>query len=196
MTCAVFIDFLNEKLLGKLILPSTSSECIDLKEEKNKCPNLLSKVSLYDLGKFVAINHDAVDGLDFRQIIPVKDLFKKCDAIILGEKNNHPYILVIDLKSTALKIDNHKKKMRAGKLFIETFNLFLDEYQNEFGCYENIMTWEKHYIILHCNIQKSTTGNLLINSANNHLNPRYIYTLNESNLSLKTLQGKKDLLVW
>ena len=195
MTCTPFIDFLNKQLLPKLILPSTSSECIELKEEKNKSPDLLSKVSLYDLGKFVAINHDAVDGIDVRQIIPVKDLFKKCDAIILGEKDSTPYILIIDLKSTALKIDNHKKKMKAGKLFIDMFNLFLCEYKDNLGHYEDITTWEKHYIILHCNVQKSTTGNLTPDIPNSHVNPRYIFATDASTLSLKSLQGKKELLL-
>lgn len=195
MTCAAFIDFLNQKLLAKLVLTATSSESIDLLETKNKSPDLLSKVSLSELGHFVAINHDAVDGLDVREIIPVKDLFKKCDAIILGEKDNQPYILVIDLKSTVLKVDNHRKKMKAGKLFIDMFNLFLSEYKDNFGYYENISNWEKHYIILHCNVQKSTTGNLIPDSPNTYINPRYIYSSNDSVLKLKVLQGKRELLL-
>lgn len=195
MTCAAFIDFLNQKLLAKLVLPATSLESIDLLETKNRTSELLSKVSLSELGNFVAINHDAVDGLDVREIIPVKDLFKKCDAIILGEKDNQPYILLIDLKSTVLKIDNHRKKMKSGKLFVDMFNLFLSEYRDNFGFYEDISCWEKHYIILHCNIQKSTTGNLVPDSPNTHLNPRYIFSLNDSIIKLKTLQGKKELLL-
>lgn len=195
MTCVAFIDFLNQKLLAKLVLTATSSESIDLLETKNKSPDLLSKVSLSELGHFVAINHDAVDGLDVREIIPVKDLFKKCDAIILGEKDNQPYILVIDLKSTVLKVDNHRKKMKAGKLFIDMFNLFLSEYKDNFGYYENISNWEKHYIILHCNVQKSTTGNLIPDSPNTYINPRYIYSSNDSVLKLKVLQGKRELLL-
>lgn len=195
MTCAAFLDFLNQKLLAKLVLTATSSESIDLLETKNKSPDLLSKVSLSELGHFVAINHDAVDGLDVREIIPVKDLFKKCDAIILGEKDNQPYILVIDLKSTVLKVDNHRKKMKAGKLFIDMFNLFLSEYKDNFGYYENISNWEKHYIILHCNVQKSTTGNLIPDSPNTYINPRYIYSSNDSVIKLKVLQGKRELLL-
>ena len=195
MTCAAFLDFLNQKLLAKLVLTATSSESIDLLETKNKSPDLLSKVSLSELGHFVAINHDAVDGLDVREIIPVKDLFKKCDAIILGEKDNQPYILVIYLKSTVLKVDNHRKKMKAGKLFIDMFNLFLSEYKDNFGYYENISNWEKHYIILHCNVQKSTTGNLIPDSPNTYINPRYIYSSNDSVIKLKVLQGKRELLL-
>jgi hypothetical protein len=195
VTCAAFLDFLNQKLLAKLVLTATSSESIDLLETKNKSPDLLSKVSLSELGHFVAINHDAVDGLDVREIIPVKDLFKKCDAIILGEKDNQPYILVIDLKSTVLKVDNHRKKMKAGKLFIDMFNLFLSEYKDNFGYYENISNWEKHYIILHCNVQKSTTGNLIPDSPNTYINPRYIYSSNDSVIKLKVLQGKRELLL-
>ena len=195
MTCVPFIDFLNQRLLPKLVLPATAPECIDLLETKNREPDLLSQVSLYDLGNFVAINHDSVDGLDVREIIPVKDLFKKCDAIILGQKNDRPYILVIDLKSKSLKIENHKKKMRAGKLFIEMLNLFLQEYKDVFCHDQDLRKWEKHYIILHCNVQKSTTGNLVPEIPNTHLNPRYIFTLDKSKLSLNTLLGEKKLLL-
>jgi len=190
-----FLDFLNQNLLAKLILPASPNECIDLLETKNRSPDLLSKVSLSELGNFVAINHDAFTGLDVREIIPMRDLFKKCDAIILGEKDNNPYILIIDLKSTSLKIENHRKKMKAGKLFIEMMNLFLAEYRDNFGYYEDISSWEKHYIILHCNVQKSTTGNLTPDSPNSPLNPRYIYSTNESIIKLNKLQGKKELLI-
>lgn len=195
MSCSAFIDFLNQNLLKKLVLPPTVNESIDLIEAKNKNPDLLSKVSLTELGNFVAINHDAVDGLDVREIIPIKDLFKKCDAIILGQKNDEPYVLVIDLKSTVLKVDNHRKKMKSGKLFIDMFNLFLAEYKDNFGIYEDISKWKKHYIILHCNTQKSTTGNLKPEEENSYINPRYIFTKNESSIKLKTLQAKRELLV-
>ena len=104
-------------------------------------------------------------------------------------------LLVIDLKSTVLKVDNHRKKMKAGKLFIDMFNLFLSEYKDNFGYYENISNWEKHYIILHCNVQKSTTGNLIPDSPNTYINPRYIYSSNDSVIKLKVLQGKRELLL-
>lgn len=67
-----------------------------------------------------------------------KGVVKTCDAIILGIDKDEPYILILDMKSTSLDIEQNYRKMKCGKVFIELLDTYLEHFQEYYKNYESI----------------------------------------------------------
>lgn len=189
-------------LLNKSFLVEIEDSCktVSLVEKSNvgkkkKLPpntptDFLTYLHFSDIDNAVVINHDLVHCLGIQNLATLgKGVVKTCDAIILGIDKDEPYILILDMKSTSLDIEQNYRKMKCGKVFIELLDTYLEHFQEYYKNYESIRGWKHYYLICHNNVSKKETKNgidpLII--SNDFLLPTYLYVEDNSTLSLTEL---------
>lgn len=175
-------------LISEIIANPNSYEIIETKNIGKS--DVLSRIIITDFQEVVVLDHDEIKGFDCRNFMIggcFKGVFKTCDAIFIGVMDNEPYILIMDMKSVNLKNNENVKKMIAGDLFLEFLNSFLLKYKDIFSFNEDILSWKRFYAIVHCNVQKRTTG---FNSASTDCNsPGYIYLPDQGSIKIRKLLG-------
>jgi len=187
------INLLKGNVEPKILISESSStpNSFEIIERKNiGKPDVLSKIVITDFEDVVIFDHDKITGFDCRNFMIgscFKGIFKTCDAIFIGVIDNEPFILIMDMKSVSLKNNENVKKMIAGDLFLEFLNSFLLKYKDIFSYKEDILSWKRFYAIIHCNLQKRTTG---FNPASaDYNNPGYIYLQDQGSIKIRKILG-------
>ncbi|WP_298147008.1 hypothetical protein [uncultured Acinetobacter sp.] len=187
------INLLKGNVQPKILISESpvSPNTFEIIECKNiGKPDVLSKILITDCEDTVVFDHDNITGFDCRNFMVgscFKGIFKTCDAIFIGVIDNEPFILIMDMKSVSLKNNENVKKMVAGDLFLEFLNSFLLKYKDIFSYNEDILSWKRFYAIIHCNLQKRTTGFTPASSDSN--NPGYIYLQDQGSIKIRKILG-------
>ena len=114
--------------------------------EPNNNAATLKMLTFTGFDEAIAIDHDLIQPFKAKASPLFKNFkcTKTCDGIIFFIKNNTPYILILDLKSSLSNEGEFKYKTMSGKNFISYINCVLSTFLNK-----NLQDWTILYAIFH-----------------------------------------------